>query len=139
MADISYPAPGGATKKLKDMGDGTHAEVVKIDTTEALSVAPAGATAGADRSANAPSVGNVLKTIAANADRGGFYIQNQSAVTLQVVLDHATGDPTIVLVDPGYSANRQGGDWSFSQAGLRHVGQIRIAGTAGSQFAATEF
>ena len=28
MADVTYPAAGGVFKKLKDMGDGTHAEVV---------------------------------------------------------------------------------------------------------------
>jgi hypothetical protein len=139
VSDKTYPGPAATKKKLKDLGDGSYADVIATDEDNPLSVSPAGTTAGADQSANAPAVGNVLKTIAANASRGGFYIQNQSAVTLQVVLDHATGSPTIVLVDPGSGANAQGGDWSFSQAGVRHTGQIRIAGLAGSQFGAMEF
>lgn len=30
MADLTFPVAGGATKKLKDMGDGTYAEVVTV-------------------------------------------------------------------------------------------------------------
>lgn len=30
MADLTYPVAAGAVKKLVDLGDGTHAEVVAI-------------------------------------------------------------------------------------------------------------
>jgi hypothetical protein len=99
------------------------------------------ATTGADWSNSAPSLLATLKTIPANAARIGFSVQNQSAATLQIVLDHdGTGSNyTVWLVDPGAGANRQGGDWSFAQAGIRHSGQIRICGATGSQLAAWEF
>jgi hypothetical protein len=40
MADITYPAAGGSTKKLKDQS-GYHAEVIATDAAYPLSVADA--------------------------------------------------------------------------------------------------
>jgi hypothetical protein len=40
MADITYPAAGGSTKKLKDQG-GYHAEVIATDPAYPLSAADA--------------------------------------------------------------------------------------------------
>jgi len=97
--------------------------------------------AGTDRSANKPTLLSVLATIPANAARVGFYVQNQSASQLQVVLDQDnTGtDYTVILVDPGNGANGQGADWSMAQAGIRHSARIRVCGTANAQFAAREY
>lgn len=95
---------------------------------------------GNDWSGSAAAVGTVLATIPANYCRRGFYIQNQSANQIQVVLDDgASGTPTIVLIAAGGGVNQQGGDWSFTQAGIRHVGRIRICGTVGTQFGAREY
>ena len=38
MADITYTVAGGAVKKLKDMGDGTHAEVVKLAANPSIDI-----------------------------------------------------------------------------------------------------
>lgn len=87
-----------------------------------------------DHSSAPPAQLTTLVTILANANRRGLYVQNQSAGTIQVVLG-----TTIILIDPGAGANRQGGDWSFAQAGILYTGQILICGAAGSQVGAMEY
>jgi hypothetical protein len=94
-----------------------------------------------DGSANQPVLAaNLLSTFPVNNSRLSFYIQNQSADTLQVVIDDGNGGPvTIVLVDPGAGANKQGGDWS-PPIGWRLTGRIRIYGpNSTDQFAAREY
>lgn len=96
--------------------------------------------AGTDHSANKPALLAVQQTIAPNALRNGFYLQNQSADTIQIVLDHdLTGNNYTVCLAAPNGAGNQGSDWSFAQAGIRHTGQIRICAGATDQFAATEF
>lgn len=99
------------------------------------------ATVGVDHSVSAPALLNTLATIAPNANRLAFYVQNQSASLVQVVLDHdLTGSNySVILVGPGSNPNGQGADWSMINAGLRHIGQIRICAVAGAQVLATEY
>ncbi len=83
---------------------------------------------GTDFSANAPALlANLLATSPVNFKRQGWACQNQSGDTIQIVLDDgAGGTPTIFLCDPGAGANKQGADWSLSQAGIVHYGRIRV-------------
>lgn len=99
------------------------------------------ATVGADHSVAPATLLTVLGTIAPNANRIGFYWQNQSGATIQVVLDHDTSGTnyTVILAGPGAGAGSQGADNSFAQMGIRHTGQIRICGAAGSQIAVGEY
>lgn len=103
------------------------------------------ATFGTDHSRSVPSLLNVLATVAPNASRVGFYWQNQSAADIQIVLDHDTSGTNYTVIitatgaAPGGPGNVQGADNSFAQMGIRHVGQIRICGVAGSQIAVGEY
>jgi hypothetical protein len=103
-------------------------------------------TAGTDHSNAQPELLSVLETIAPNASRVGFWWQNQSAATIQIVIDHdTTGENYSVILSasgaaPGSGlANVQGDSSSLGALGIRHTGQIRICGAEGSQFAAAEF
>lgn len=89
-----------------------------------------GAYLGTDASNAAPAAGNILQTATA---AHGFYVQNQSAVALQVILDNGAGaNVTILALDPStYGAGRQGA----STDPIPFAGRVRVAGTAGSQFA----
>jgi len=92
----------------------------------------------ADWSGSPPAIQTILATIPANPARTNFTIQNQSAAVLQLILDHPYGNPTIFLVSP-LGAISQHDCLSLRQLGTPHPGQIRIAGAAGSQFAAAEY
>ena len=94
---------------------------------------PLASAAGTDASGSAPGVGNVLTTFTVSSP-GQYRVQNQSASTLQVILDDGLGGtPSIFLIGPG-SAGTQGGDTSPELKWF--VGRVRVAGPAGSQFAA---
>lgn len=100
---------------------------------------------GVDGSGNAPAIGQVQVIFAANPSRIGLYVQSQCQPKwlmgqipngiVQVILDHDTGPPTIVLVGLQDAPI----DWSMAAAGIRHTGRIRIAADPACQFAAGEW
>lgn len=75
-----------------------------------------GGSTGMDYSANKPALAaNLLSTAAVNSTRSSIEVQNQSANTLQVVLDDGAGaNQAIILLAPGAGANSQGADWTSS-------------------------
>lgn len=94
----------------------------------AVSTPPSGL--GTDDSVNKPSaLGHLVITIAANTSRKGFFVQNQSAATIQVVLTAAGGsDTTFVLLAPNVSgAGFAGASVDFS--GMPHSGEIQVYAT----------
>ena len=108
-------------------------EGAAVSATNPLPVTTVGAT-GTDASGAAPSIGNVLMTFTVT-NPGRYRVQNQSAATLQVVMDDgATGTPSILLLAPGAGAGQQGGDTSPEISWF--TGRIRVCGAAGSQFMA---
>lgn len=94
---------------------------------------PANSSSGTDDSANAPAALTTLATLTV-ATPGAYRVQNQSAATIQVIMDNGTSGPTIFLLAPGAGANQQGADTSPELPWF--VGRIIIAGPSGSQFAA---
>lgn len=93
-----------------------------------------------DASANAPALpSNLLATIAANPQRLGFFIQNQSAVVITVVFVNSTGsNNTILLLEPNASGAGHGGGY-IDMGGCPHWGAIKIYGAVGSQVGACDF
>ncbi len=93
---------------------------------------------GIDGSAHLPPIGPVQTTFAASPSRTGFYVQNQclNVGSIEIILDHAAGAPTIIIVGQTSSGPL---DWSMARAGIRHTGQIRIAADPSCQFAAAEW
>lgn len=91
-----------------------------------------------DYSANAPvigSLGTLLTTIGVNPSRNAAMVQNQSAAVIYVVLDDGiSGTISVIALDPGAAAGRQGGSWDTRP--ILHKGRIRVYGTAGSQIMA---
>ena len=90
---------------------------------------------GTDYSANAATVpgGSALVTIPVTSGRNYVEVQNQSAVTLQLVRDDgAGGNVTSIFLASGGGAGSQGAGWSSST----FKGRVRVFGTAGSQVAA---
>lgn len=102
-----------------------------------VTLTPAGSI-GTDASAAPPSAAaQLLLTIAVNANRIGYVIQNQSADQLQVHLDNGTSGASILLLASG-GANAPGG--SLNWDGMPHTGRIRIYGpNAGAQVGAREW
>lgn len=97
------------------------------------------ASAGGQTPATLLDAGAVLlATVAANAHRIGFLVQQQSANAVWVVLDDgASSTPTTLVLDPAAGANRQGG--SIDMSSCPHSGRIRVYGTSGSQVAVAEW
>lgn len=78
----------------------------------------------------------LLSTANINADRIGVEVQNQSAATIQVVLDDghdSTGSDVTILLQ-GAGAGAQGGGWSSTT----FRGRVRLYGAAGAQVSAYE-
>jgi hypothetical protein len=90
---------------------------------------------GADASANRPTA---MATLASGTvtHAGQLYVQNQSAATIQVILNPTGANPTYILIDPGAGANHQGGDWQAASNMPWFTGAFIIAGPNGSQVAA---
>ena len=107
---------------------------IGTDTAGRLQTVAPAAGAGTDTSSAQPTALATLKS-GTVAHAGQLYVQNQSAVTIQLILNPGSGQ-TIVLIDPGVAANRQGGDWSAAQNAPWFLGAFTIAGAAGSQVAA---
>lgn len=88
---------------------------------------------GSDWSANAasiPIVGFVLlSTVPVTQYRQFVEVQNQSAGTIQVVLDDGAGNQITSILLTGVGANTQGGGWSSDT----FTGRIRTYGATGSQ------
>lgn len=81
---------------------------------------------------------SLLATIAANPNRIGYVVQQQSANVIWVVLDDGlAGTATTIVLDPAAGANRQGGAIDMSSG--PHAGRIRVYGTSGSQVAVAEW
>jgi hypothetical protein len=80
MADITYPAAGGSTKKLKDQG-GYHAEVIATDSAYPLSVADAPQTPKGYYQASVSTVVDLATAIGASIPSGarGVWITPESA------------------------------------------------------------
>lgn len=89
---------------------------------------------GTDASGAAPSALATLATFTV-AQPGCYYVQNQSAATLQVIFSDGTGGTaSTMLLGPGAGAGSQGGDTAPAMAWFK--GKIIVAGPAGSQFMA---
>src|SRR5271170_3496485 len=90
---------------------------------------------GTDYSVSAPPVASICATPLAGpvVSLNGFYVQNQSAVTLYVVLDDPAAETTagVMLLAPGAGAGQQGADTNLLPG---FKGRIRVCGTSGSQF-----
>lgn len=70
---------------------------------------------------------NLLSTIPVNAGRCLVDVQNQSANTIQVVLDDGAGNnQSIILLGPGFQANSQGGEWTSAT----FKGRLRVYSTS---------
>lgn len=70
-----------------------------------------GGSTGTDASANKPALlGNLLGTLAVNANRANWYAQNQSANIHQVVLDDGAGANVTIILLTGVGAGLAGGD-----------------------------
>ncbi len=84
----------------------------------------------------------LLATAPAMAGRSGWFVQNQSAARVFVVLDDGrsavsdTSDASrsVFILDAGAGANAQGGSMGSQDTGL-FWGRIRIYGPAGAQVA----
>ena len=89
---------------------------------------------GADASGSSPAA--LATLVSFNVTNAGcYYVQNQSAATLQVIFsDGAGGTPSTMLLAPGAGAGAQGGDTSPPMPWF--IGQIIVAGPTGSQFMA---
>ncbi|MDB5405200.1 MAG: hypothetical protein JWL84_112 [Rhodospirillales bacterium] len=107
-----------------------------VSQTAPLPVGPPMGTP-ADASVNQQTIGglNLLATVAPSTSRaGGYWIMNESAATITVVLDDGAGNAsTQYLIGPGAGANQQGGSID-SSTGL-FQGRIRVYGIAGSNVA----
>lgn len=80
----------------------------------------------------------LLATVAANAHRIGFLVQQQSANAVWVVLDDGgSGTATTIVLDPAAGAGRQGG--SLDMTSCPHSGRIRVYGTTGAQVSVAEW
>ena len=90
---------------------------------------------GQDYSGSAPSIASICAAPLAGpaVALNGFYVQNQSAATLYVVLDDPAGQatPSVMLLAPGAGAGQQGADTNSLPW---FKGRIRVCGPAGSQF-----
>lgn len=75
MADQKLSVTYGVSKRLKDMGDGTHAEVVAIGGTNEVTVPRATAS---NRSGIVQAAGESQVVAAENPDRMGFLFFNVS-------------------------------------------------------------
>lgn len=87
---------------------------------------------GADFSANKPAIAaNLLVTVPVNAARNSIEVQNQSAETIQVVMDDGAGNNvSIGLLAPGAAAGAQGS----SYLSITFKGRLRIfSATANDQ------
>jgi hypothetical protein len=132
MADITYAVLTGQNKKLKDMGDGTYADVVYV-AGSGSSVAQAGSV-GADYSANKPTLPNVganfaasgpyasyvlIATVAASPSRNNIDIENTSGAQIAIVRDDGTAanaaapvNASVFALGGGSGAGAQGGSWT---------------------------
>jgi hypothetical protein len=89
---------------------------------------------GTDASGAQPALGNVLLTFTVTQP-GAYFVQNQSAATLQVVFDNgAGGAQSIQILAPGAGAGLQGADTTPPMSWF--TGRIQVCGPAGSQFLA---
>jgi hypothetical protein len=131
MADITYAVLTSQNKKLKDMGDGTYAEV--IYSGSGGSVAQAGST-GLDYSANKPTLPNIganfaasgpyasyvlIATVAASPSRNNIDIENTSGAQIAIIRDDGTAanaaapvNASVFALGGGSSVGAQGGSWT---------------------------
>lgn len=90
-------------------------------------------TVGTDASANAPALfPTLLATLAVNAARNYFEVQNQDESDIQVVMDDGTGtNQSVVILGAATGDNKQGGAYTNNY----ERGRIRVFGAdAGAQF-----
>ena len=86
-----------------------------------------------DASVSKPAPTNLLATIAANAGRLGFFVQNQSAAVITVAFTNPdTSGVTYLVLEPSASGAGHGGGF-VDMGSCPHYGAIAIWGTAGSQ------
>lgn len=94
---------------------------------------------GADYSANAATIpisGYVLlTTVPANSTRSRIEVQNQSAGTVQIVLDNGSGANQSSVLLTGVGASQQGGGWWSTS----FTGRARIYGASGAQVYAAQY
>jgi hypothetical protein len=137
--------PSAGTPSLKTywynypaLPDGSQVEAVisgavAISSLPAITIVTPPSAVGTEDSSNPPGLlATLMKTIAANPIRKGFFVQNQAVTPVQVVLSTAGGgDKTIIVLNPASVAGQAGGSVDFS--GLPHAGEIQIYGTAGTE------
>ena len=136
MADILFESPSGITRRFKDMGDGTHAEVMSSSASGAVpgesAITP---TQGilTNRSGTIVAAGVAQQLAAANPARLGFSVQNLSAADLWVnSLGAATAAQPSIKIIPGA--------YFETPPGYGAVGAISIVGSsAGQTFSAREW
>lgn len=131
MADILQALGSGLTKRFKDMGDGTWAEVVSASgATGGGSSTPAVLPAGVDKSGSITTAGTAQVLAAANAARTSLVGQNISA-----------GDLWINEIG-GTAAADTAGSYKVASGQAFAVGTNRAisvwGATAGQKFTATE-
>ncbi len=153
VSATALPLPGGAATSANqpalNADGGALAHVSNFPPTQAttdpataalqasnagsgITVKPANGV-GAEVSTVQPTLLTLLDTYTVT-NAGEYYVQNQSAGTLQVVFDDGAGTAgtvSVQLLGPGASANTQGGDTSPPMAWF--VGRVRVYGAAGAQ------
>ncbi len=123
MADVTFPVAGGVSKKLADMGDGSHAEVVSVGA------GTAGSPAGSVQTTQLPNVATATTTsvassatsvtiVAANAARQALSITNDDANALLIKYGATASATSYKVKIPG-----GGGYWERPD-GDRYTGII---------------
>jgi hypothetical protein len=89
---------------------------------------------GTDASGAPPALANILGSFTVTQP-GAYFVQNQSAATLQVIFDNGSGgDVSVQLLAAGGNAGSQGADTTPPMP--FYIGRVQIAGPAGSQYLA---
>jgi hypothetical protein len=115
MADVTFPVAGGATKRLRDMGDGTWAEVVVIGGDEVPitltgdlvvdTLGTLGDDPESDPAAASATIPSILRGLLKEAVRGDYETVAASANNVAIGATGAAGDLLAgVLIVPGTAA-----------------------------------
>ncbi|MDQ0472832.1 hypothetical protein [Labrys wisconsinensis] len=123
--------PPGVFRRLKDMGDGTWAERVAVE-----SAAPGGnkLAAGIDRSGSITAGGSAQQLAAGNPDRKGLKGQNISAGDLWIKETDVTGLPTAAIGGAGSFQVQPGAPFKVDTNQAVSV----VGATTGQKWTATE-
>lgn len=126
MADLLQSFMGAFAKRFRDMGDGTHSEVV-------TAVIQGNQAAHTNRSGTIAAGGAQQQLMAANPNRRGYWIQNQSTGDLWIngLGNASAGQPSLRI--------SAGALYESPVHGVGTAGISIFGATTGQAFAAREF